>query len=299
MTTLKIQVLLYEHTPVVIEKFLTSLLLNRPGANPELYDVTLHVGDCSAHPLLEEGAQAHWQAACVQQGWQFQYTFFDRNLGFSKGHNTLYFRSDLPQADRLLILNPDAVVPFHMVDRLNAWADRRTDWGIIEARQIPFEHPKDYDPDTMETGFACGACALYDGASFAECGGYDEIFFMYSEDVDLSWRIRALGRKIYFAIDTFLYHSKQAQDHGLIGSEAELYYSRLSQMIIRVKYNRAELVQPLLDGAREHHSAEYNARLEAEWHILQPRIEPATPAQIAAATFTPEGDSTARRWAYR
>lgn len=45
---------------------------------------------------------------------------------------------------------------------------------------------------------ACGAAALYDREQFLEAGGFDESFFCYHEDVDLSFRLRLLGHRCLY-----------------------------------------------------------------------------------------------------
>lgn len=44
--------------------------------------------------------------------------------------------------------------------------------------------------------FLAGACALYRLADLAEVGDLDESYFMYWEDVDLGWRLRAQGKQV-------------------------------------------------------------------------------------------------------
>ena len=65
--------------------------------------------------------------------------------------------------------------------------------ALIDALEFPVEHPKPYDPYTLTTPWAAGACLLISKCVFEELGGFDETFFMYCEDVDLSWRCRASG----------------------------------------------------------------------------------------------------------
>ncbi len=255
----------------------------------------LDLGDCSAEPLLNSGQVAEWTTRFERQGFGFSYTFFGENLGFGRGHNRLFFGG--AGADRLLVLNPDAVVPFHLLARLNRQAEVRPDWGIIEARQIPFENAKHFDPITLETTQAIGACALYEGSAFRQCAGYDETFFLYSEDVDLSWRIRALGRKIYFAVDTFIYHSKRVNERGFEMSEAEQYYSLLAWLILRVKYGRPDLNLARLKWMRDSAPTDpVCARALQEWETLKPKVKLATAPQRAAAYFNETGGSSPRRW---
>jgi GT2 family glycosyltransferase len=184
------------------------------------------------------------------------------------------------------------------MERLIRFSKNRPDWGIIEARQIPFEHPKDFDQITLETSFASFACAMLDTTLYEQCGGFDETFFMYVEDVDLSWRIRAIGRKIYYALDTFFYHSKHVDKNGITISDNEKYYSRLSWLILRSKYNRFDLGEPVLEGMIAHPAEGNNASLLADWYKVRDQIVLATPDQLAMATFQDNGNPAPWRWSY-
>lgn len=48
----------------------------------------------------------------------------------------------------------------------------------------------------VEVDFATGACVLYRLADLEDVGGLDESYFMYWEDVELGWRLRARGKKV-------------------------------------------------------------------------------------------------------
>ena len=67
-----------------------------------------------------------------------------------------------------------------------------------EMRQIPYEHPKAYDPVTLDTPWVSGAAMLLRRSAFEDVGGFDPRIFMYGEDVDLSWRLRARGWRLRY-----------------------------------------------------------------------------------------------------
>ena len=66
------------------------------------------------------------------------------------------------------------------------------------------------DRGQYDTGFDpfsfCGGAALVKHAIFQEVGGFDEEFFIYLEDVDLSWRFRLLGYRVGFAPEAKVAH---------------------------------------------------------------------------------------------
>jgi hypothetical protein len=94
----------------------------------------------------------------------------------------------------LLVINQDCIVEPGALETLVAIAaaddDRVAAW---EMRQIPYEHPKAYDPVTLDVPWVSGAATLFRRAAFDAVGGFDDAIFMYGEDVDLSWRLRARG----------------------------------------------------------------------------------------------------------
>lgn len=52
----------------------------------------------------------------------------------------------------------------------------------------------------------CGCSVLLPRQLFLDFGGFDESFFMYYEDVDLSWRMRNAGWKLLFEPDSVVRH---------------------------------------------------------------------------------------------
>jgi hypothetical protein len=65
-------------------------------------------------------------------------------------------------------------------------------------RQIPYEHPKDYDPVTLDTEWCSGAAVLLRTTALRAEGGFEPRIFMYGEDVDLSWRLRCAGWRLRY-----------------------------------------------------------------------------------------------------
>jgi len=59
----------------------------------------------------------------------------------------------------------------------------------------------------------------------------DPDFFMYCEDVDLSWRLRLLGYRIIFAPDAVVYHRLSATGGGPLAS----YYVARNTLAVLVK----------------------------------------------------------------
>lgn len=62
-----------------------------------------------------------------------------------------------------------------------------------------------YD-DTREIFWATGACMFIRSAIFHELNGFDEDYFAHQEEVDLCWRAKNKGHKVYYVGDTHVYH---------------------------------------------------------------------------------------------
>ncbi|RKN81276.1 glycosyltransferase family 2 protein [Ulvibacterium marinum] len=62
-----------------------------------------------------------------------------------------------------------------------------------------------YD-DTLEIFWATGACMFIKSEVFWELGGFDEDYFAHQEEVDLCWRAKNKGHKIYYIGTSEVYH---------------------------------------------------------------------------------------------
>jgi GT2 family glycosyltransferase len=130
-----------------------------------------------------------------------------RNNGFAHGMNLL---AAMSSNEFLFILNPDTELQVGALEALLERADSDDDIGICEARQMPREHPKFNDPKTGETSWCSGAAALIRRAAFEAVGGFDDhLYFMYCEDVDLSWKLWLKGWKCVYVRDAAVRHFTQ------------------------------------------------------------------------------------------
>lgn len=247
--SLQIQAVLYKNDVSALERSLISLTnaVFHAQKSGLLRDATLLWGDASPTPLLsDEEIQAFSQKAEQSFGapvLSLSYRFFDENTGYGKGHNRLF--ADC-RADYLMILNPDIVVCHDFfLEMLAPFVD--TDAGLTEARQTPVEHPKQYDKLTGETPWASGACFIMPASLYRVLGGFDEQFFMYCEDVDLSFRIRQAGKKLLYRPTAPAYHSKHFDNKRgeLERTVTEMRYSSESQMILAYKWKQKRMLSYL------------------------------------------------------
>ncbi len=114
------------------------------------------------------------------------------NLGFGMGHDRAIRNG---HSDYCLVVNLDLeFLPCSIVKAVTAAVnDRNPASASWEFRQVPFEHPKYYDPVTLEANWSSHACVLLRRDAYIRCGGYDSAIFMYGEDVEFSYRLRSYG----------------------------------------------------------------------------------------------------------
>lgn len=107
------------------------------------------------------------------------------HIGFGEAMNYLFRRVE-PESC-FFLMNPDSIPMHGCMDTLLE-TFRTRDYALVEARQWPCEHPKEFDPATGWTPWASGAFVLVSSQAFQSLNGFDPLFFLYNEDVDLSWR---------------------------------------------------------------------------------------------------------------
>jgi GT2 family glycosyltransferase len=147
-------------------------------------------------PDLETTAQIERHLAAEKSFVKIDVQRSGSNLGFGRGHNANAARG---RAAFFFVLNQDCVLEPNVLAPLLAEAGsddvRVAAW---ELRQLPYEHPKAYDPATLDTSWVSGAATLFRRSAFDAVGGFEPRIFMYGEDVDLSWRLRASGFRLRY-----------------------------------------------------------------------------------------------------
>jgi hypothetical protein len=204
---------------------------------------SLQLGNCSPELILSDAQRASMTKAVELHGGTLTLTHFGENLGHGGGHNRLAANGT---SELLAFVNPDGLVDPGTVGALvRALGDGV---GIVDARQIPLEHPKEYDQATGETAWASGALALIRRSVFAEVGGFDsETFFLYCDDVDLSWRVRIAGYRIVHAPAARLFHDKRlTATADYEPSTAEMYYSAEATLLLAYKFGRPDIVDSVM-----------------------------------------------------
>lgn len=241
-TSLQVQSVLYLNDAAAIDRSLASLARSAQLASEGdglTVEVSVRYGDCSPIRCLEED-QVRTLVERYAGDLRISYEWFGENLGSARGHNRL---AQAAETDFLLTLNPDVVVSPRTFELLLD-PFRRSTIGMTEAKQLPIEHPKEYEPVTGSTSWAATACAVVPRAVFESIGGFDgDSFFMYCDDVDFSWRVRLAGLMVVHQPAAVVFHDKRVGPGGAwTPTEAERYYSAEAALMLYQKWSRPDLL---------------------------------------------------------
>lgn len=88
--------------------------------------------------------------------------------------------------------------------------------------------------ETRETDFATGCFVMYKAKALKDVGLFDERYFAYMEDLELSQRMKKVGWKVLYSPEGILWH-KVAQSSG-IGSGLNDYFLTRNRMLFGLKY---------------------------------------------------------------
>ncbi|SRR5258708_7653218 len=197
----------------------------------------------------------------------------EQNLGFAAGNNLGIKYAIDNFADYVMVINNDTIVDSQMLSYLLEtiqedktigivspkiyfakgyefhkekynktelgkviwYAGGKIDWNNVYGKNIGVDEvdKKQYGKE-KEIDFATGACFLTRANALKEVGLFDEKYFMYFEDVDLSLRLKKKRWKIFFEPQAKLWH-KVAQSSG-IGSDLNDYFISRNRLLFGMKY---------------------------------------------------------------
>jgi hypothetical protein len=253
-TSVRVAVVAYENPLDEMWRCLRSLVRSvELTAESEPFPVSVRVGDCSGRATITDADLAALREMAGDRA-SIDYTWFGANLGHSAGCNTL---AEDATEDALLLLNPDCYVSPRMLARLlPALRDPRV--AAVDARQIPCEHPKWFDPVTGDQSWASGACLLVRTSWFREAGGFDAALFpSYVNDVDLSWRLRLAGGRVVHEPNAVVFHDKRLEGGATVRpTRIELYEGLLGRLLLATRYARADVVDETVELVDAHGSSE-------------------------------------------
>ena len=87
--------------------------------------------------------------------------------------------------------------------------------GFIDLLAYPFCRGRVFDYTELdkkqydthrEIFWASGACMAIKSRDFNDVGGFDKDFFAHMEEIDLCWRLKNLGKNIFYTSESTVYH---------------------------------------------------------------------------------------------
>lgn len=188
------------------------------------------------------------------------------NDGFAKACNKGWKEA---KGDYLLFLNPDTIVPEDCFAKCLAFMDANPDAGGLGVKMLDgsghfLRESKRAFPSPVTSFYKlvglsalfphsavfskyhlggldenknhvvdvlAGAFMLIRREVLEKTGGFDEIFFMYGEDVDLSYRIQKAGYKNYYFAETSILHFKGESTRKGSMNYVRMFYKAMSVFV--------------------------------------------------------------------
>lgn len=205
--------------------------------------------------------------------WSYTIIENDDNLGFVGGNNIGIEYALQNFADYILLLNNDTLVDKHLFSTLVKKMENDMKVGAMSPKIYfakGFEYHKDrykdqelgriiwyaggqmdwsniygsnYGVDEVDHGqfdkekktdFATGCCMIVRAEAINEVGLFDERYYLYLEDSDLSMRLQKASWNVVYYPKGFLWH-KVSQSSG-IGSNLNDYFITRNRLLFGMKY---------------------------------------------------------------
>lgn len=181
----------------------------------------------------------------------------EKNKGFAGGVNAGFERAIKRDAKYVAAFNNDAVADTRWLERLvraldenpeqgiatckllsvdgkhiDSTGDYYTSWGLPYSRGRGETDSDKYDNELGVFG-ASGGASLYCVKMLKEIGLFDEDFFAYYEDVDLSFRAQLMGWKVCYVPKAIAYHQIGATSSKLKGFTTYQTLKNLPMLLVK------------------------------------------------------------------
>lgn len=188
--------------------------------------------------------RAATEQLCQRRGWTF--VGLDDNRGFGAGCNAGAVAAQRIGCEILVFLNPDAVIDESTALALRRHVQHHHDHmaaplvvdssgavvfrgSLIDLRsgRLGRGHrsgqPEAADSSLPAQPWLTGACFALTALAYDRLGGFDEDYFLYWEDVDLSWRAQKMGLTLRVREDLRVLHD-EGGTQGASGHRAKSRY---------------------------------------------------------------------------
>ncbi|MFA6423035.1 MAG: glycosyltransferase [Patescibacteria group bacterium] len=175
------------------------------------------------------------------------------NNGFAKGNNIGIQKAIELGSEYVFLINPDTIIDPNCIEILLNKSDPNTvlqplillhengektnlintSGGVLH--YLGFSYCSDYrknknDVTEKDIAIASGAAVLVPTNILNKIGLFDELFFMYHEDVDLFWRARMYGYNIRLIPDALIWHK-----YSFSRNKDKMFYTERNRLLFLFK----------------------------------------------------------------
>jgi GT2 family glycosyltransferase len=203
------------------------------------------------------------------------------NIGFGKANN---FAIPFAKGEYILFLNPDTIVPEDCFTNCISFFEMHKDCGALGVRMIDgagnFLKESKRSLPTPSAGFfkmiglaemfptsklfaqyyagnlpekennkvdvLAGAFMMLSKKAIELTKGFDDNFFMYGEDIDLSYRIQKTGLKNYYVGETTIIHFKGESTQKKSANYIEYFYGAIKRFVDK-HYSQQKIKKRLMN----------------------------------------------------
>ncbi|KQQ93920.1 hypothetical protein ASF62_06995 [Leifsonia sp. Leaf325] len=176
----------------------------------------------------------------------------DRNVGFGTAVNIGVEHARSLGCTAFIILNPDAIITASVATELLAIVLEHHD-VLVAPRIVRMDGRPWFEGATLDTatgytstapgadsasdaGWITGACVAIHEDLWASSGGFDDDYFLYWEDVDLSWRCRTAGGSLSVRADLEVVHDVGGTQAGQGKTPTYVYYNCRNRLLFAAKH---------------------------------------------------------------
>lgn len=225
---------------------------------------SLHTQTQSAHVIVVDNGSVDGSVDFVKKHYDWvELIELPKNRGFAGGVNVGIKRAMELGAEWVALLNNDAVADKQWLKQLAETADISSKCGIVTSKilridgkhldstgdfyttwGLPFPRGRNefdqgqYDSET-DVFSGSGGASLYRVRMLKQIGLFDEAFFAYFEDVDLSFRARLAGWQVAYEPTAIVHHHVNATSSQL--GSFSLYHSSKNFTLLYFKDMPASL----------------------------------------------------------
>jgi len=217
--------------------------------------------ESNSQVVLVDNASTEGSALKLQkqfsQNNNFHFLQNKSNLGFAAGNNVGIKYALAKGADYIFVLNNDTQVAKSTIGILKETLEKNLSAGIAvpkiffpDGKNLWYAGGKisfilggsihnvksDDSQSSREVNFATGAAMMLKADCLKKGGLFDEKFFAYNEDTDLSWRFLKYGFKILYVPKAIVFH-KAGGSFG-VRTFRHLYFDSRNKILFMKKHGR-------------------------------------------------------------